>query len=116
MGVADQGMGINSAWISPVLQELSALLGPNFDPLPGWTGQHERLLSAEAQHLQPKWWSAGLGKRVMTRLLDTSSPRDEARLLEEANSDGHDFMAVPPNADVYYTLQGWAGYNLEVIT
>ena len=104
VGVPDQGMGLNSAWISPVPQELTVLLGQNFDPLPGWTGQHDRLLSADAQHLQQKWWSAALGKRVMARLLDTSTARDQARLLEESNSVGHAFMAVPPNANLYYTL------------
>ena len=80
------------------------LLGPNFDPLPRWNGQHDRLLSADAQHLQQKWWSAGLGKRVMARLLDTSTARDQARLLEGSDSVGHAFMAVPPNANLYYTL------------
>ena len=104
MGVPDQGMGLNNAWISPVLHELTTLLGPSFDPLPGWTGQHERLLSADATHLQQKWWSASLGRRTMTRLLDMSTARDQARLLEEANSVGHAFMAVPPNANLYYTL------------
>ena len=104
VGVPDQGMGLNNAWISPVLHELTTLLGPSFDPLPGWTGQHERLLSADATHLQQKWWSASLGRRTMTRLLDMSTARDQARLLEEANSVGHAFMAVPPNANLYYTL------------
>ena len=104
MGVPDQGMGLNNAWIAPVLHELTTLLGPSFDPLPGWTGQLECLLSADATHLQQKWWSASLGRRTMTRLLDMSTARDQARLLEEANSVGHAFMAVPPKANLYYTL------------
>ena len=54
VGVPDQGMGLNNAWIAPVLHELTTLLGPSFDPLPGWTGQHERLLSADVTHLQKK--------------------------------------------------------------
>ena len=40
----------------------------------------------------------------MTRLLDTSTPRDQVRLLEQAKSVGHAFMAVPPNANLHFTL------------
>ena len=100
----DQGLGMNSAWITPVLNELTTLLGTAFDPLPGWTGQHERLLAAEPEHMQQKWWSAGLGRRAMTRILDCSTPRDQARILEQSNSVGHAFMAVPPNANLHFTM------------
>ena len=123
VGVPDQALGLNNAWISPVLKELTSLLGPSFDPLPGWTGQQEKLLNAEPQHLQQKWWSASLGRRSMTRLLDGSTPRDQARLLEQTNSVGQAFMSVPPNIHLHYTmpsdqyktlLRWWLGVPLNV--
>ena len=40
----------------------------------------------------------------MTKLLDSTSPRDQARLLEQTNSVGHAFMSVPPNSNLHYTL------------
>jgi hypothetical protein len=104
VGVPDQGIGVNSAWIAPVLGELKDLLGASFDPLTGWSGQPDRLLTADTEHLQQKWWSASLGRKAMTRLLDTSTPRDQARLLEQAKSVVHAFMAVPPNANLHYTM------------
>ena len=79
VGVPDQGMGVNSTWMSPVLTELTSLFGGNCDPLPIWTGQHDRLKAAEPQHMQQKWWSQHLGRRTMTRLLDSASPRDQAK-------------------------------------
>ena len=39
----------------------------------------------------------------MTHLLD-STPRDQARLLEQSNSIGHAFMSVPPNSNLHYTM------------
>jgi hypothetical protein len=72
VGTPDQDMGVNSTWVGPVLSELTTALGPSFDPLPGWSGLHARLLSAEPEHLQQKWWSANLGKRAMHQLLDHS--------------------------------------------
>ena len=97
-------MGLNTSWLTPVLEELTSALGPAFDPLPTWSGQHDRLLTADPQHLQQKWWSANLGRQAMTRLLDTSTTRDQARLLEQGNGVGHAFMAVPPNSHLHYTM------------
>ena len=59
----------------------------------------------------------------MTRLLDGSTPRDQARLLEQANSVGGAFMSVPPNIHLHYTmpsdqyktlLRWWLGVPLNV--
>jgi hypothetical protein len=76
-----QDLAPTNTWVGTTLQELNTLLGANFDPLTTWTGDHNKLCRADAKHMQQKWWSAALGKQRMTRLLDTSTPRDQAQLL-----------------------------------
>jgi len=88
----------------PVVQELQSLLGHNFDPLPQWVQKPERLHHADPTHRQQSWWSAALGKKAMTKLLDATSPRDQCRLLEQSTGIGHAFMAVPPVASLGHTI------------
>ena len=107
--------------MSPVLEELHATLGVNWDPVTTWRGRPDHIVGATADHKRQKWWSEAMGRQVMTRLLDTSSPRDQARLLDQANGLGTSFMSVPPSEalktifhpDTYrLALRWWLGVPL----
>ena len=97
VGVPEEARTPHGHWLNPVLMELHTSLGINFDPVTAWLGKHDLIIGAHADHLQQKWWSEALGKQAMTRLLDSVSPRDQARLLEQATSIGSSFMSVPPS-------------------
>ena len=121
MGVPECAHRPNSNWLNAVLVELQATLGVNFDPVTAWLGRQDLITGAHADHLQQKWWSEALGRKAMQTLLDHAPPRDQARLLEQANSIGSSFMSVPPSTnlqtilkpDVYrLALKWWIGTAL----
>lgn len=87
-------------WVLPPVQEAMGLIGPNFDPLTEWSGNVSAIATAQGAHLIQKWWSENIGKAKLTRLLDSVSPRDQARLLEQGNSVTGSFMSVAPNAAI----------------
>jgi hypothetical protein len=86
-----------SSVIHPVLLDLASHLTPNFDPVRTRMGKHEALASADPAVMRQKWWAEALGKCAMSRLLDSTSPRDQARLLEQSCGIGSAWMAVMPN-------------------
>lgn len=98
VGAPDMVKTINAAWIAPVVSELTSMLGENFDPLTSWAGKPELIASASPQQSRQKWWSEAIGRKAMAALLDAVPPRDQARLLEQANGVGYAFMSVPPSA------------------
>ena len=107
-----------AAWIQPAVTELQVKQVVNFDPVTAWQGRLELITSATKDHCQQKWWSEAIGRKVMETLLQTSSPRDQARLLEQATGVGSSFMSAPPSealktifpSDSYrLTLQWWLG-------
>jgi hypothetical protein len=75
-GAPDQVRQPRAEWLHPVLTELQATLGPNFDPVTGWLGRLDHVLLAGPEHKQQKWWSEALGRKAMERLLEHCSPRD----------------------------------------
>jgi hypothetical protein len=72
-------------WLQAPLEELQVVVGANFDPVTAWRGRLDQITGATADHKRQKWWSEAIGRKRMERLLDFSSPRDQARLLEQAN-------------------------------
>jgi hypothetical protein len=121
IGLPDALHEPRSAWFGPPLTELRSLLGNHFDPLTRWCGNLAAVQEATTEHHQQKWWSAALGRTAMTALLDLSSPRDQSRLLEQANGVGHAFMSVPPNNALHFSfpsdsyrlgLKWWLGVSL----
>ena len=121
MGVPTYALRVRHDRVGPVLQELGGLLGPNFDPLGRWQGDHSLMERPDRDHLQQGWWSAALGRARLTGLLDQVSPRDQARLLEQQTSLGSAFMAVVPHSalmtsipsDTYRLgLRWWLGLPL----
>jgi hypothetical protein len=104
VGLPSEDWAIRLEVVSPVLQDLRAHLGANFDPLRGWMAHPDRVATAEAPQLRQHWWSEALGKRQMLRLLDHVSPRDQHRLIEQSNSIGTVFMSVRPSASAKTTI------------
>ena len=104
-GVHDVGLPqycvqVKARWVLPPAQEASARLGPNFDPLTQWCGNIAAIVTAEPSHLLQKWWAERLGQVSLNRLIDTVTPRDQARILEQGNSVTGSFMSVAPNAAI----------------
>ena len=94
-----------AAWIQSPLVDLQSCLGPNFDPLPRWAGRLGLVASCDAPHMQQHWWSEALGRRRLIMLLDSATPRDQARLLEQSGPCiGAAFMAITPSLSVHTTL------------
>ena len=104
IGLPQYTRQVSATLVTPVLEEMQSLLGPNFDPLAQWIGSHASMGSASGQHLSQRWWSQALGTRAMNRLLDSVSPRDQARLLEQQNGVGTAFMAVTPSNSLHTTI------------
>jgi hypothetical protein len=84
-------------------------------------GRVTQITGATSDHRRQKWWSEAIGGKAMERLLDHSTPRDQARLLEQANGVGASFMIVPPSEplqtvfspDTYrLALRWWLGVPL----
>ena len=96
VGVPGQARLCPGSWIGPPLAELCTILGQNFDPLPSWLHQPEKIGFTDDNHNQQKWWSQSVGKKTLLGLLDTVSPRDQARLLEQQGGVGASFMAATP--------------------
>ena len=106
-----------------MLEDLERRLSPNFDPLGAWKGNLQGVAQATGDHLQQRWWTDALGKRVMHELLDVVEPRDQVRLLEQATGVGHAFMAVQPSLPLHFSfpsdqyrvgLKWWLGLPLFV--
>jgi hypothetical protein len=123
IGAPEYARHISADLVVPVLQELSARLGPNFNPLTPWMGSLESVGRADKEHMQQKWWSEALGKKAVLNLLDSLPTRDQARLLEQQNSIGSAFMTTTPstalhtviNSDLYRLgLKWWLGMSLVV--
>jgi hypothetical protein len=55
------------------------------------------ICGATKVHKQQKWWSEAIGRKEMDFLLNHSSPRDQARLLEQATGVVSAFVSVPPS-------------------
>ena len=122
IGLPVYAQQIKAHWLLPPLQEMSSILGPNFDPLPRWLGHLEHIRSADALHTKQHWWAASLGQRCLDQLLDSASPRDQARLLEQMGPGlGSSFMSVTPSSPLHTTfspdtyrvgLRWWLGLPL----
>ena len=121
VGVPEYAREIRSATLDPVLADLAAQLGPNCDPITRWQGTHSALETASKEHQRQSWWAERLGARSMHVLLDSSTPRDQARLLEQAGGFGSCFMGIIPNrnlnsvipTDTYrLALRWWLGCPL----
>ena len=54
-----------STAIGPVLDKLTGLLGPQFETLGNWTGQHELLGTADPTKWHQKHWTDAIGMAVM---------------------------------------------------
>ena len=113
VGVPTYAHTLPAAWISPLLEDLEATLGLNFDPIPRWKGRHELLSTAEPQKWAQKWWSDAIGKATAIRLLDQAGPRDQARLLEQSAGVGSCWMTVNPNAALH-TIISSEEYSLAL--
>ena len=96
VGVPDLAAQVTSGLVLPVLADLETVLGPNYGPLQRWKGDLTALGQADADHLQQKWWASALGTARQLQLLDVSTPRDQARLLEQQGGVGTAFMSVTP--------------------
>ena len=101
VGIPDWARAPRSEWLSPVLEDLRTTLGANFDPVTSWLGRIDLIGGASPDQRKQKWWSEALGKKTMIMLLDGASPRDQTRLLEQANGIGHAFMCVPPSRPLH---------------
>ena len=108
----------SSAAIKPVLDDLVGLLGTQFETLYSWQGRHDLLATADPSKWHQKHWTDAIGKATMLRLLDSASPRDQARLLEQTSGLGTSWMSVLPSAplrtiinseDYTLALKWWLG-------
>ena len=111
----------SAAAVTPVLEDLISLLGPQFESLESWQGRHDLLATADPSKWHQKHWTDAIGKATMTRLLDTSTSRDQARLLEQMSGLGTAWMSVTPSAplrtiisseDYTLALKWWLGLPL----
>jgi hypothetical protein len=111
----------SSAAITPVIEDLICLLGPQFESLETWQGRHDLLATADPSKWHQKHWTDALGKATMIRLLDESTARDQARLLEQMSGLGTAWMSVTPSAplrtiinseDYTLALKWWLGLPL----
>ena len=98
IGLPEYCHPVSPKWATQPVLDAASRLGPNFDPLTAWAGQISGLANAEHNHTQQRWWSERIGKVAATKLLDSVSPRGQARLLEQANSVTGSFMTVAPSA------------------
>ena len=87
----------SSAAITPVLEDLTGLLGTQFETFHSWQG-HDVLATADPSKWHQKHWTDAIGKAIMLQLLDCASPRDQARLLERTSGLGTAWMSVLPSA------------------
>ena len=97
MGVPAYATAILPAFVLPVLGDLLTRFGPNFSPVPAWLANPAALATADPDHRNQRWWSTALGERTMRDLLDTESPRDQARLLEQRSGLGSTWMTALPS-------------------
>ena len=100
IGAPEQVRQPRAEWLHPVLVELQATLGPNFDPVTGWLGRMDHIRLAGPEHKQQQWWSEALGVAQTVALLDQVWSRDQARLLEQQGGLGTAFMSVTPNTNL----------------
>ena len=104
IGLPEYCCQVSPKWATNLIQDALERLGPNFDPLTTWRGQVSELARAEHEHTQQKWWSDRIAKQTVMSLLDTVSPRDQARLLEQGNSVTGSFMTVAPSTSLRSTI------------
>ena len=104
IGAPHYARQVSAALVTPVLQELAARLGPNFDPVARWLGSLESISKADREHTQQRWWSDALGKKAVLTLLDQLPPREQARLLEQQNSIGVAFMTTAPSTALHTSI------------
>ena len=57
-----------AAAIAPVLEDLTALLGPQFESLQLWQGKHDLLATSDASKWHQKHWTDAIGKATMLRI------------------------------------------------
>lgn len=112
---------IKATWLRVPVHDLKRQLGPAFDPLPRWEADISLISQGTQEHQRQKRWASACATSLVSQLLDKVEPRDQARLLEQGNSLGSSFMAVPPLAatctiipsDLYRLgLRWWLGIPL----
>jgi hypothetical protein len=96
--VPDYATAPETALTTPVLADLGLHLGPNMDPLAGWTSNPAGMNTAAKNYCSQRWWSTTLGTKLHHWLVDHASPRDQARLLEQRSGVGNSWMAALPSA------------------
>ena len=104
---------VDAEWAQAPLQDLTAALGQNLDPLARWAADPGTMCHASGDSLRQKWWSEMLGKAALNRLLDSVPPRDQARLLEQSKGIGSGFMAAIPSAQLHTSFNA-AQYRLAL--
>ena len=111
----------SSTAVAPVLDHLVELLGPQFESIQQWQGRHDLLATSDPSKWHQKHWTDAIGKATMMRLLDSATPRDQARLLEQTSGLGTAWMSVKPSAplrtiisseDYTLALKWWLGLPL----
>jgi len=65
----------------------------------------DKIGATDDQHLQQKWWSQAIGKKSLQNLLEGSSPRDQARLMEQQTGIGVSVMAATTSLHAHTKIQ-----------
>ena len=121
VGVPKVALSSPSPDLSLTIESLRGQLGPNFEPLAGWSADSKQLASASSDHASQRWWAEQVATEQRSRLCHLGSARDQARLRSQEGPISNGWMSVLPSralrtdiGDVEYRvlLRWWLGLPL----
>ena len=113
-----------SADLPSVLQTLSGVLGPQFDPLPSWVPEPSRIAHADSTHATQKWWASAIHEARYSAMERSASLRDRCRLACQKGPLATGWLKAIPSrgsrmemrdGDYISCLRFWLGLPLMVL-
>ena len=94
VGVPLLAAGSRAADLGPVILNLQATFGTDYDPLKDWAADLSRVGCCQVEHTSQKWWTRQWGETKLRSLRKDATGRDSARLAAQSEGLGSAWMQV----------------------
>ena len=121
VGVPDVALSLAAPDLISTIGTLREQLGPNFEPLAAWHANPSQLASATIDHASQHWWAEQVAMEQRSRLCQSGTARDMARLRSQDGPVANGWMSVLPSkalrtdipdVDFRMLLRWWLGLPL----
>ena len=99
VGVPDLAQDIIPSDLSHVLEDLSRILGDNFDPIHGWAINPKSIRVTDPEYARQSWWTDRVQGAFRRTLSDKVAGRDAARIATQTGGVATAWMQIVPNED-----------------